>query len=142
MGGCDKGHPLQHFQAALGLLRFRGFVTKPVDVALYMGHFLLLAFVHRLLLCQVFAAAFLELAVIAGIQPYLLLFDVCDVVADRIKKVTVMGSNHQNALVLLQPAFQPQNSRQIEMIRGFVEQHDFRGAHQCPGQVQTHSPTA
>ncbi|MNV37308.1 hypothetical protein D3C71_1288230 [compost metagenome] len=118
----DHLHAFEHLDAALRLFRFRGFGLKAIDEALQMGHTLLLAFVHRLLLGQARGALALERTVVAGVFEHRLLFDMNDFIHYRIEEVAVMGDQDQRALIAFEPFFQPDHRVEIEVVGGFIEE--------------------
>ena len=135
------GHALQHLKTALCLPCFRRLVAKPIDIALDMFDLGLLARIHGLLLRELFRPLGLELTVIASEKMDPLVFDMGNARTDLIQKIAIMGDKHEDARVTLQPAFQPQYGRQVEVIGRFIEQQNVRSAHQGLGKVEAHSPT-
>src|SRR5690606_31706879 len=63
-----------------------------------------------------------------------------DLLDHRIQEVTVVGNQQQGARVALQPAFQPEDGIQVQVVGGLVEQQQVGRAHQRLGQVQAHAP--
>ena len=53
-----------------------------------------------------------------------------------------MADDQHGAGVALQPGFQPHQCVQVQVVGGFVQQHQVRRAHQCTRQLQAHAPAA
>ncbi len=138
----DQLHALQHFDAALRLFSFAGLGAEAIDIALQVRHFALLLLKLRLLLGKPGGALLLERAVVAGIFIQALLLDMQDFVHNRIEKVAVVGDQDQRAAVAFQPALQPDNGVEIEVVGRFVEQQQVGTADQRLRQVQAHAPAA
>ncbi|MNC18214.1 hypothetical protein D3C75_661110 [compost metagenome] len=138
----DHLHTFQHLNAALGLFRFRRFGLKAIDEALQVGHALLLAFVHRLLLGETHRALAFERAVVAGIFEHRFLFDMNDFVYHRIEEVAVVRDQNQRTLIAFQPLLQPDHRIKIEVVGWFIEQQEVGAADQRLGKVKTHPPAA
>ena len=142
MGRGNLLHAFEHLDAALGLARFRGFVSKSVDKALHVFDLLLLAGIHRLLQRELLGTQLFELAVVAREQADRAVLDVRDARANFVEEIPVMRNDEQDAFVSFQPALEPQNGRQIEMVGWLVEQQDVGPAHERTGKIEPHAPTA
>ena len=105
-----------------------------------MGALRLLLLVGLLLLGQALGTGALEGAVATAIEGQLALLDMHHMVDHGIEKVTVVGDQQQGAGIALQPAFQPENGIQIQVVGRLVQQQQVGGAHQRLGQVQAHAP--
>ena len=103
---------------------------------------LLLPDIHRLLQRELLGAQRFELAVVARVQVDREVLDVRDARADLVEEIAVVRDDQQDALVALQPALEPEDGGQVEMVRGLVEQQDVRAAHQCTREIQPHAPAA
>ena len=137
---CDLHHALKHFQAALSLLCLAGLEAKTIHKTLNMLDFFLLLDVHYLLQGQLLCTNSFKLAVVTGIGFHRLVFNVGDMRTQSVEKIPVMRNQQQDTCVGPQPAFQPDDGRQVQVVGGFIEQQDIRAAHQCLRQVQTHAP--
>ena len=102
----------------------------------------LLARVHGLLLRQLFRTLRFELTVVTRKQANFQVFDVGNTGTDLVQEVPVMRDDQQNTFVALQPAFEPQDGGQVEVVSGLIQQQDVGTAHERPGEVKPHSPAA
>ncbi|MNS66209.1 hypothetical protein D3C72_994110 [compost metagenome] len=100
----------------------------------------LLFLVGLLLLRQALGPGALEGGVAAFVQVQLALLDVQHMVDHGIEEVAVVGDQQQRAGVALEPVLQPQDSVQVQVVGGLVEQQQVGRAHQGLGQVQAHPP--
>ncbi len=105
-----------------------------------MRNILLLALVHGLLLRKLLGALSFELAVIACVQADLLVFDVRDTGADDVQEIAIVRDDQQDTREAAQPALQPENGRQVEVIGGLIQQQHIRATHQGACQVEAHAP--
>ena len=142
MGRGDLLHALQHLDAALGLARLGSLVPKPVDKALHVLDLLLLAGIHRLLQRELFGTQLLELAVVAGKQVNRAILDMRDARADLVEEIPVVRYDQQDAFVAFQPALEPQDGRQVQVVGWLVEQQDVGPAHECASEIEPHPPAA
>src|SRR5260370_22064665 len=68
------------------------------------------------------------------------MFDVDDAVDDRIEEFAIVRNEQQRAGILEEPALQPQDGIEVEVIGGLIEQQQVRAAHQRLRNVEPHSP--
>ena len=104
---CNQRHSFEHLEPALRLARFRGLVAKPIDEALDVLNVLLLARIHGLLLRKLFCTLRFKLAVVAGKELQLSIFNVSDARTDLVEKIPVMRYHQEDSFVALKPALQP-----------------------------------
>ena len=115
-------HTLQGFNTALRLFGLGRFGFEAVDKLLQMGDFLLLAGVGRLLQYHLLGALLFKRGVVAAIAHQLAMFDMDGDLGNGIQKLTVVADDEQRAWVAAQPAFQPDQSIQVQVVGGFVQQ--------------------
>jgi hypothetical protein len=77
-----------------------------------------------------------KLAVVAAVAHQLASVDVQGHVGHRIQKFPVVADDHHGAFVLLEPGFQPDQSVQVQVVGGFVQQQQIAGAHQRPASCR------
>ncbi len=112
----------QHFNAALRLFGFAGFVAETVDEFLqvfagFFGFFGLFLFVFALQSPRLFKRAVVA-AVADDFQP----FDMQNVVAQVIQQRTVVADDDQRSRIARQIVFKPQRRFQIQVVGRFVQQ--------------------
>ena len=133
-------HALQRLDPALRLAGLGRLSLEAGNVLFHVRALRLLLFVGLLLLGQAFGASAFEGRVAAAIQVQLALLDMGNMVNHGVEKITVVGDQQQGARVALQPAFEPENRVQIQVVGWLVEQQQVGRAHQRLGQVQAHTP--
>ena len=139
---CQTLHALQRLDAALGLPCLGRLGLEAVDELLQVGNFFLLLHIGVLRQLKLLGAGFLEGAVIATIARQLAVFDVQRDGGDGVEKFAVMADDDQRAVVALQPAFQPDQRVQVEVVGRLIKQQQVGGTHQRARQLQTHAPAA
>ena len=140
MGRGDALHALQGLDAALGLAGLGGLGAEALDEALDAADLLLLADKGGLALAQAFGAQGLEGAVVAGVKIQLTLLDVGDLADDGVQEVAVVGDQQEGAGIVAQPGLQPDDRVEIQVVGGFVEEHEVGAAHEGARQAQAHAP--
>ena len=138
----DAFHALQRLHAALRLLGLGRLGLEAVDELLQVGDLLLLLGIGRLLQRELLRAQLLEGAVVAAVARQLLVLDVQGDARHRIQKLAVVADHDQRAGVALQPAFQPHQRVQVQVVGGFIQQQQIAGGHQRARQLQAHAPAA
>ena len=93
--------------------------------------FFLFLFVRFLHLTDEQLAGLIPEVVVTGIELNLAVVDVCDLCADLVQKVTVVGYDDNGVLEIDQEFLQPVDRVEVEMVRRLVEQQDIRIAEQC-----------
>jgi hypothetical protein len=126
----------------LRLLGLAGLGLEAVDELLQVGDLVLLLGERRLLQFHLLGAQFLELAVVAAVAGQLGVVDVQRHVGDRVQEFAVVADDDHRAGIALQPAFQPDQGVQVQVVGGFVQQQQVGRAHQRAGQLQAHAPAA
>jgi hypothetical protein len=81
-------------------------------------------------------------AVVAAIAGQLGVVNVERHIGHRVQKFPVVADHDHGACVALQPGFEPDQGVQVQVVGGLVQDQDVGGAHQRPGQLQTHAPAA
>ena len=61
---------------------------------------------------------------------------------DRVEKLAVVGDESERALVAAEPALQPDDRVEVEVVRRLVEQQQIRRAHERAREVEPHAPAA
>ena len=139
---CDPLHPRQRLQAALRLARLGRLRAEAVDERFEARDLALLAGVERLLVRQALGPRILERRVVAGVAAQSPVLEADDGRGDGIEKLAVVGDQGERALVAAEPALQPDDCIEIEVVRGLVEQQQVRRAHQRAREVEPHAPAA
>ena len=142
MGGGDQLHALQGLQSALGLTGLGGLGPEALDEAVDVRHLALLTLVGRLLLGEPLGALALEGGIVPRIEGQSLALQVQGVLHHRVQEVPVVGDQDQGAPIGLEPALQPDDRVQVQVVGGLVEQEQVRAAHQGARQGEPHTPTA
>ena len=140
VGRSNQLHPLQFFQAALGLLGFGGLGLEAGNKLFDFGHTGLLLLEQHLLLGQFFGTNAFVGAVVARVHGQLLVVQVDNMIGHTVDEIAVVGNKQQGARVFAQVAFQPQGRFQIQVVGGFVQQQQVGRHHQCLSQIQTNTP--
>ena len=138
----DQFQPLNLLQLALGLRRLGGNGPEPVGERLQIGDFLLLILVRRELLLVAFLPLAKKVGVIARVADELALRNFMHLRDDFIHELAVMGNEQHRARIILQVTLQPQQRKQIQMVRRFVQQQQVRFHHEQPCQPGAHDPAA
>ena len=131
---------LQRLEAALRLAGLGRLGLEAADEVFHVRALRLLLVVGLLLLGQTLDAGALEGGITAPVLGELLLFDVDDLLDHRIEEVAVVGNQQQGARVAFQPAFQPEDRIEVQVVGGLVEQQQVGRAHQRLRQVEAHAP--
>ena len=124
------------------LFGFGGLGLEAVDELLQVGDLFLLARIGRLLQHHLLGALLFKRAVIAAVARELRLLDMDGDLRNGVQKFPVVADDEQGAGVTLEPAFQPDQRIQIEVVGRFVEQQQIAGAHEGARQLQAHAPAA
>ena len=124
------------------MLGFRRLGFEAVNKALQLGHLVLLARKSCLLLAHLFGAHGLEAAVVATVAGQSPVVDVQRHLRHAVQKFAVVADDDEGAVVALQPAFEPNQGVEVEVVGGLVEHEDVAGAHEGARQLQTHAPAA
>ena len=125
---------LDFFQCTLsgGCLLGLGSVGREAgDEILQLLDFFFLLFVRFLHLTDEQLAGLIPEVVVTGIELNLAVVDVCDLCADLVQKVTVVGYDDNGVLEIDQEFLEPVDRVEVEMVRRLVEQQDVRIAEQC-----------
>ena len=139
---CEALHALQCLDTALRLLGLGGLGLEAVDELLQMGDLFLLTRIGGLLQGDLLRPHFLEGSVVAAVAVELGVLDMhCDL-RDGVEEFAVVADDEQSAGIALEPAFQPDQGVQVQVVGGFVEQQQIARAHQRARQLQTHAPAA
>ena len=102
----------------------------------------LLLVVRLLLLRQTLGTGALERRIAAAVEVDALLLQVRDLIDHRIEKIAVVGDQQQGARIALQPAFQPDDCIEVQVVGRLIEQQQVGRAHQRLRQAQAHTPAA
>ena len=107
-----------------------------------MGDAVLLLVVSRLLQHQLLRALVFKRRVVAAVALEVLVLQMQGDRGHRIQKFAVVADDQDSALESLQPALQPHQRIQVQVIGGLIEQQQVSWAHQGASQLQTHAPAA
>jgi hypothetical protein len=107
-----------------------------------MGDLVLLLEVGVLLQFDLLRAGFFEGAVVAAVARQLAILEVQRHGGHRVEKLAVVTDHDHRAFVALEPAFQPDQRIEIEVVGRFVEQQEIGRTHQRACQLQAHPPAA
>ena len=138
----DALHALERLQAALRLARLRRLRAEALDEGLHVRDLALLLLVQRALLRELRGARLLERAVVAAIDRRLLVLDVDDAVDDAVEELAIVRDQQQRAGIVAQPALEPDDRVEVEVVGGLVEQQQVRRTHQRLRDVEPHAPAA
>ena len=133
-------HALEFFEARLRLTCLGGLGPEPAHEVLDVGNTPLLLVILRLLLGHLLGALALIVRVASPISRERLAGNLQRALAGGVDKVAVVGDHQQGAAIALKPALQPQRGVEIQVVGGLIEQHQVRGRHQRPGQIQSNTP--
>ncbi len=140
VGRRNQLHALERLQPALGLAGFARLVAESLDEPPHVGDLALLLAAIRLALGELGGALRLEGRVVAAVDAYPGALHVGDVTDQRIDELAIVGNQQQRALIAAEPALEPDDRVQIQMIGRLVEQQQIRTADQRLGEVQPHAP--
>jgi len=118
----DLLHALQRLEPRLGLAGLGRLGPEPVDEGLHVGDLLLLFFVPGLLQGHALGALPFELRIAPGVAVEPALLDMHDVVDGVVEEIAVVRDQHQRPGIAFQPAFQPLDGLQVEVVGRLVEQ--------------------
>ena len=138
--GRELFHALQRLDAALRLFGLGGLGFEAVDEFLQMRDFFLLARISRLLQQYLLGALLFKRAVIAPVANKLGLLDVDGDLGDGVEKFPIVADDEQSARIAFEPALQPHQRIQIQVVGGLVQQQQIARAHQGARQLQAHAP--
>ena len=138
----DLLHAFQRLHAALRLLGLGGLGLEAVDELLQVGDLVLLLGVGGLLQLDLLGSQLLEGAVVAAVAGQAALLDVQRDARHRVQEFPVVADDHQRAGVARQPAFQPDQGVEVQVVGGLVQQQQVARRHQRARQLQAHAPAA
>ena len=138
----DALHALQSLEAALRLARLAGLGAKALYERLHVPDLALLARVEGRLLRQLGGALLLERGVIAAVGARPAVLDVHHPVDHAIEELPVVRDQEQRARIRRQPALQPHDGIEVQVVGRLVQQQQVGAAHQRPRHVQPHPPAA
>ena len=138
--GGELFHAFQRLDPALRLLGLGRLGLEAVDEARELGDLFLLALEGRLLLALPLGAHELERAVVAAVARERLLVEVQRDAGGGVEKLAVVADHQQRAFEALEPAFEPDEGVQVQVVGGLVEQQQVGRTHQRAGQLQAHAP--
>ncbi len=136
----DQLHSLECLDPALCLAGLRGLGAETFHIAVHVRYIALLFLEGRLLVRQLFAAHPLEGTVVAAVEGRALLFDMQDLVAHAVEKITVVRDKQQGPAILFQPGLEPDHGVQVEVVCRFVEKQEIGSAHQGTCEIKPHPP--
>ena len=138
----DALHARQRLEAALRLARLGGLGAEALDEGLHVADLALLARVQRRLLGQLGGALLLEGRIVATVGARPPVLDVDDAVADAVEELAIVRDQQQRAGIGAQPALEPEDGVDVEMVGGLVEQQQVGAAHERARHVDAHPPAA
>ena len=138
----DALHPLQHFQAALGLPRLGGRGAKPVHEGGDFRDALHLPGMQHDLKRQFLGALLFELRIVAGVCAEGSILDVQYAIDDRIEKFPVMRNHQQGARICCEPFLQPDDGIEIQVVGGLIQQQKIGAGTERTRHGQAHPPAA
>ena len=138
----DLFHALQGLDAALRLLGFGGLGLEAIDELLEVRDLVLLAGKGGLLLADLLGPHVFETAVVAAVAGEFAVVDVQGDLRYRIQKFAIVADDEQRAFVAFEPAFQPDQGVEVQVVGGFVQHEQVARAHERTGQLQPHAPAA
>ena len=107
-----------------------------------MRDLFLLARIGGLLQGDLLRPHLLEGGVVAAVAVELGVFDMHRHLRDGVEEFAVVADDEQGAGIALEPAFQPDQGVQVQVVGGFIEQQQIARAHQRARQLQAHAPAA
>ncbi len=138
----DALEPVECLEAALGLPRLAGLGAEPRDESAHVRDRTLLLLEHRLLDRESRRALLLERGVVAGIERDPRGLDVRDVRDAAVEEVPVVRHEQQRPAIVGEPALQPDDGVEVEVVRRLVEQHQVSAAQERAPKVEAHAPAA
>ncbi len=135
-------HAFERLDPALHLTRLRCLGAEALDEGFELSDPLALAVALALELHPALCLLLLEGTVAAGIADQFRLFEMQDGLGDAIDEIAVMRDECQRARIARQPAFEPEDRIEIEVIGRLVEQQQITGCKERARQIQPHPPAA
>src|SRR5690606_18669512 len=117
MRGRDALHPFERLHATLRLACLARLRAEALDEAHHVLDLALLALVHRLLLRELRRALLFERRVIARVDLRLTVLEVHDAAHGTIEELAIVRNHEQRALIVAQPALEPDDGVEIEVVR-------------------------
>ena len=142
MGRRNQFQAVQCLETTLGLTGFSGLGPKAANKVLHMLDVALLLFIVALLFGEARRLQHFKLGIVAAEQFYGLVMQVSNAIHGFIKEFPVVGNEHQRATVVLDPVPEPDDSIQVQVIGGLVEQQQVRRCHQGLSQIEPNTPAA
>ena len=140
--GRHLGHPLERLDAALHLARLRRLRAKAFDERVQVIDALLLRRALALGLHPALRAQSLEGAVAARVAHQLRVVQMQCRGGDAIEEIAVVRDDDDRSRIAQQPALEPQDRVEVEMVGRLVEQQQLARREQRARQVQPHAPAA
>ncbi len=126
----------------MNLARLGGLGAEAVDECAQVRDARLLVRLLALLLRLPLGALQLAGRISAGVADQALVFEGQRGLCDAVQEVAIMGDRDDRAWIPGQPALEPDDGVEVEVIGRFVQQEQVAGHEQRARQVQSHAPAA
>ncbi len=131
----DALEAAERLEPALGLPRLAGLGTESLDETRDVRDLALLPLEQRLLAGEPGGTLLLERGVVSRIEGEPAILDMGHVRDAAVEELAVVRHHQQRASICSEPALQPHNSIEVEVIGGLVEQQQLGAALQCTREV-------
>ena len=142
MRRTDALETLERLEPALHLPCLARLGPEARDELHHVGHLALLARVHRLLQRESRRTLGLVRRVVARVERQPRALDAGDVRHATIEKVAIVRDDQQRAAEAAEPALEPDDRVEVEVVGRLVEQQQVGPARQRASEVEAHAPAA